>query len=128
MLSGGQYNFRDKHRKARIADSSFTCFSAKLAQEDVSEKEDVAVVLVQYYLQFSHVNLLFLKKKMVIWIMQKPESVIVKEKSVSVILLAGGKGKRMGVSPLGYYYYCCCYWYCHHWHYSVSSSTNDFCE
>lgn len=61
-VAGGQYNFRDKHRKARIANSSFTCFSAKLAQED------------------------------------KPESVIVKEKSVSVILLAGGKGKRMGAS------------------------------
>lgn len=28
--------------------------------------------------------------------------VVVKEKSVSVILLAGGKGKRMGVS---YYYF-----------------------
>ncbi|KAM5574213.1 2-C-methyl-D-erythritol 4-phosphate cytidylyltransferase, chloroplastic [Rosa sericea] len=63
-FAGHQFNFREKHRKARIATSSFTCFSAKLPQED------------------------------------KPEEsvVVVKEKSVSVILLAGGKGKRMGAS------------------------------
>lgn len=42
----------------------------------------------------------FLKGKNLTLIMQKPESKIVKENSVSVILLAGGKGKRMGVSHL----------------------------
>ncbi|XP_024169715.1 2-C-methyl-D-erythritol 4-phosphate cytidylyltransferase, chloroplastic [Rosa chinensis] len=58
-FAGHQFNFRGKHHKARIATSSFTCFSAL---------ED------------------------------KPEESVVKEKSVSVILLAGGKGKRMGAS------------------------------
>ncbi|PRQ34765.1 putative superoxide dismutase [Rosa chinensis] len=34
--SGHQFNFREKHDKGRIVTSNFTCFSAKLAQENVS--------------------------------------------------------------------------------------------
>lgn len=40
--------------------------------------------------------------------MQKKPDVVVKKKSVSVILLAGGKGKRMGVSV--FFFLLCLVW------------------